>query len=37
LILDEEKQKFNRIFFIAGGSGITPVYQTITEIAKIKN
>ena len=27
--------KKDRIFFIAGGSGITPIYQTIREIAKM--
>ena len=28
--------KMKRIFFIAGGSGITPIYQTIAEIIKMK-
>ena len=26
-----------RLFMIAGGSGITPVYQTMMEIANMKN
>ena len=25
-----------KIFFVAGGSGITPIYQTIQEIAAMK-
>jgi NAD(P)H-flavin reductase len=29
--------KKSRIFFIAGGSGITPCYQTIREILQMKN
>lgn len=29
--------KKKRIFFIAGGSGITPCYQTIKEIIKMRD
>lgn len=29
--------KKKRIFFIAGGSGITPCYQTICEIMNMPN
>jgi NAD(P)H-flavin reductase len=29
--------KKKRIFFVAGGSGITPCYQTIQEIFQMKN
>jgi NAD(P)H-flavin reductase len=28
---------FKRIFFIAGGSGITPIFQTILEIAHLQD
>lgn len=27
--------EIKKLFMIAGGTGITPMYQTITEIAKI--
>jgi NAD(P)H-flavin reductase len=29
VIIDEEKMPMKRLFFMAGGSGITPCYQTI--------
>ena len=35
VIIDGEEMPKKRIFFIAGGSGITPCYQTICEICKM--
>jgi nitrate reductase (NAD(P)H) len=32
VVLDGVEHKAKKIFFIAGGSGITPCYQTIAEI-----
>lgn len=37
VVLDGVEHKAKRIYFIAGGSGITPCYQTITEIADMKD
>lgn len=37
VVLDGMEHKAKRIFFIAGGSGITPCYQTIIEIAAMKD
>lgn len=34
-MVNGKEMKKKRIFFIAGGSGITPCYQTIREIAKM--
>jgi ferredoxin-NADP reductase len=36
VILDGIEHKIQRIYFIAGGTGITPCYQTITEIIGMK-
>lgn len=35
VIIDGEEMVKKRIFFIAGGTGITPCYQTIREILKM--
>jgi hypothetical protein len=35
--LDGNKYDAKRIFFMAGGSGITPIFQTIIEIAAMKD
>lgn len=37
VVIDGEELKKKRIFFVAGGSGITPCYQTIIEILKMPN
>jgi len=33
--LDGEKKPYKRLFFMAGGSGITPCYQVLREIANM--
>jgi nitrate reductase (NAD(P)H) len=35
--IDGEKFPVKRIVLVAGGSGITPCYQTIKEIANMKD
>lgn len=37
VILDGVEHKAKRLFFVAGGSGITPCYQTIAEIIAMKD
>jgi NAD(P)H-flavin reductase len=37
VITDDFKLTAKRIFFIAGGSGITPCYQIIKEIIMMKD
>lgn len=36
-LFSRTKKVYNvkKLFFIAGGTGITPIYQTISEIARI--
>ena len=36
-MLDGVQHKSKRILFVAGGSGITPCYQTIQEIVSMKD
>jgi NAD(P)H-flavin reductase len=36
VVVDGVEHRIKRIFFVAGGSGITPCYQTITEIIAMK-
>lgn len=37
VVVDGEEMIKKRIFFIGGGSGLTPIYQTINEIRKMEN
>lgn len=37
VVLDGVQHKSKRILFVAGGSGITPCYQTIQEIVSMKD
>ena len=36
IVTGGKKAEYKRIFFIAGGTGITPCFQVINEIAKMK-
>ena len=37
VVIDGQEMPKKRIFFIGGGSGITPIFQTINEIRKMEN
>ena len=37
VIINGKEMKKKRLFFIAGGSGVTPCYQTIKEIINMKD
>ena len=35
-LIKGEPHKVKRVFFIAGGSGITPIFQVLMELARMK-